>query len=116
MKQIVTYFKPSMLRAVELALHRLKGSSGMSFSEVRGVGPDQIPRMRPPLIYDLSTCNPYISVEILSSDDRVSEIVSTIEAAANLRQAGNGKIYILDCYQADTGKAGAQDQAALAFT
>ncbi len=95
MKQIVAYVKPNKLPAVTLALHKLEGLPGMSFSEVRGFGSDRIPKTEP-IVQDLVDYAPYTRIEILCADDQVSEVVWTIEQAAHTGQNGDGKIYVLD--------------------
>lgn len=99
MKQIVAYVKPNKLPAVTLALHKLEGLPGMSFSEVRGFGSDRIPKAEP-IIQDLVDYAPYTRIEILCADDQVSEVVWTIEQAAHTGQNGDGKIYVLDVCRA----------------
>ena len=99
MKQIVAYVKPNKLPAVTLALHKLEGLPGMSFSEVRGFGSDRIPKTEP-IVQDLVDYAPYTRIEILCADEQVSEIVLTIENAAHTGQSGDGKIYVLDVCRA----------------
>jgi len=99
MKQIVAYVKPNKLPAVTLALHKLEGLCGMSFSEVRGFGRDRIPKTEP-IVQDLVDYAPYTRIEILCADEQVSEIVWTIENAAHTGQNGDGKIYVLDVCRA----------------
>jgi nitrogen regulatory protein P-II 1 len=99
MKQIVAYIKPAKLPAVTLALHKLEGLPGMSFSEVRGFGSDRIPKTEQ-IVQELVDYSPYTRIEILCEDDQVSEIVWTIEQAAHTGQIGDGKIYVLDVCRA----------------
>jgi len=100
MKQIVAYVKPNKLPPVTLALQKLEGLPGMSFSEVRGFGRDRIPKTEPPIIQDLVDYTPYTRIEIFCDDEQVSEFVWTIEQAAHTGQNGDGKIYVLDVCRA----------------
>ncbi len=95
MKQIVAYLKPNKLPAVTLALHKLEGLPGMSFSEVHGFGGDRIPKTDP-IIQPFVDYAPYTRIELLCDDEQVSEIVWAIEDAAHTGQAGDGKIFVLD--------------------
>lgn len=95
MKQIIAYIRPNKLPLITLALHKIEGLSGMSFSEVRGFGSDRLPKTEP-IIQDLVDYAPSIRIEILCTDDQVSETVWTIQQAAHTGQNGDGKIYVLD--------------------
>lgn len=100
MKQIVAYVKPNKLPAVTLALHKLEGLSGVSFSEVCGFGRDRIPKTEPSVVQDLIDYAPYTRIEILCSDDQVSEVAWTIQNVAHTGHNGDGKVYVLDVCRA----------------
>ena len=109
MKQIVAYIKPSKLPAVTLALHKLDGLNGMSFSEIRGFGSDRIPKTNP-IIQPLVDYAPYTRIEVLCDDDQVFEIVWTIENVAHTGQNGDGKIYVLDVCRTVCIQTGRQEE------
>lgn len=101
MKQVVAYIKSNKLPAVTLALHKLDGLNGMSFSEVRGFGSDRLPKSEPSVrtLVELVDPTPYTRIEILCDDDQVSEIVWLVEEAAHTGQKGDGKICVLDVFR-----------------
>ena len=96
MKHIIAYIRPNKLPAVTLALHRLPGLPGMSFSEVRGFSSDRIPKSGPLIVQDLIDYTPYVRVETFCSDDQSYEIKFAIQNAAHTGRNGDGKIYVAD--------------------
>lgn len=100
MKHIIAYIRPNKLPAVTLALHRLPGLPGMSFSEVRGFSSDRAPKAGPPIVQDLIDYTPYVRIEVFCGDEQVYEIKYTIETAARTGNNGDGKIYVTDVSEA----------------
>ena len=100
MKHIIAYIRPNKLPAVTLALHRLPGLPGMSFSEVRGFSSDRTPKSDPPIVQDLIDYTPYVRVEVFCGDDQSYEIKYTLERAARTGSNGDGKIYVADVSEA----------------
>lgn len=94
MKHIIAYIRPNKLPAVTLALHRLPGLPGVSFSEVHGFSSDRIPKSGPLIVQDLIDYTPYVRVETFCGDDQAYEIKFTIQNAARTGKNGDGKIYI----------------------
>ena len=100
MKYIIAYIKPNKLSAVTLALHRLPGLPGMSFSEVRGFSSDRIQKSGPPIVQDLIDYSPYLRIEVFCHDDQVYEVKHTIQNAARTGKNGDGKIYVTEVGEA----------------
>lgn len=100
MKHIIAYIRPNKLPAVTLALHRLPGLPGMSFSEVRGFGSDRTPKSGLPIVQDLIDYTPYVRVEVFCGDDQTYEIKYTIENAARTGNNGDGKLYVTEAAEA----------------
>lgn len=100
MKHIIAYIRPNKLPAVTLALHRLPGLPGMSFSEVRGFSSDRVQKSGPPIVQDLIDYTPYVRIEVFCGDEQAYEIKYTIENAARTGNNGDGKIYVTDVGEA----------------
>ena len=98
MKQIVAYIRPKKLSGVTLALHKIDGLPGMSLSDVRGFGGDRIQKTAD-IVQDLVDYVPYTRIEVLCEDEQVSEIVWTLQMAAQTGREGDGKIYVLDVHR-----------------
>jgi nitrogen regulatory protein PII len=94
-KHIIAYIRPNKLPAVTLALHRLPGLPGMSFSDVRGFSSGRSPKSVPPILQELIDFTPYVRVEVFCGDDQAYEIKYTIEDAARTGNNGDGKIYVV---------------------
>lgn len=109
MKQIIAYIRPCKLPAVTLALHRLPGLPGVSFSEVRGFSSNRVPKTGPPIVQDLVDYAPYVRVEVFCGDEQAYEIKYTIEEAARTGKNGDGKIYISDVREAICIQTDARD-------
>jgi len=100
MKHIIAYIRPNKLPAVTLALHRLPGLPGMSFSEVRGFSSDRVQKSGPPIVQELIDYSPYVRVEVFCQDDQVFEIKHMLQTAARTGSNGDGKIYVTDVSEA----------------
>ncbi len=100
MKQIVAYIRPSKLPGVTLALQRIDGLLGMSFSEVRELGHFQPPATDPPIVRDLVDYVPCVRLEIFCTEDLMYETQCAIETAAHTGPNGAGEIYVLNVGQA----------------
>jgi nitrogen regulatory protein PII len=109
MKEIKAYIKPHKLSEVTLALHQVKGLSGMSVTDVRGFGRTRTVDVHHRTIDDLEDYAPHVRIEIVCKDELVGKIVSTIEKTAHTGLHGDGKIYVSDIQDAvriSTGERG----------
>jgi nitrogen regulatory protein P-II 1 len=94
MKKIEAVIRPLKLDEVKIALGEI-GVTGMSVSDVRGVGssppPFDLPRSR-----STSGDMPIrTKIEVVARDEDVDEIVSIIEKYARTGEAGDGKVFVL---------------------
>lgn len=94
MKEIKAYIKPHKLADVTRGLHKVKGISGMSVTDVRGFGRGRAKDSPHRIVEDLVDYIPHVKIEIICRDELVEEIVSTIADHAHTGLRGDGKIYI----------------------
>lgn len=109
MKEIKAYIKPHKLSKVTLALHKVEGLTGMSVVDVRGFGRGRGKDAPHRIVDDLVDYVPHVKIEIVCTDDKIEEIVSTIEKEAHTGLRGDGKIYIStidDAIRIETGDRG----------
>lgn len=95
MKVVIAYIKSHKLPEVTMALHQIKGLTGVSVSDARGFG-----RQPSDQSSEAGDYVPIIRLEILCNDVLSETIVSTIEKAAHTGLRGDGKIYVCDVNQA----------------
>lgn len=109
MQEIKAYIKHHKLEAVTLALHRVKGVTGMSVAEVRGFGRSKA---------NTSAANPidgaddfvnHVKVEVVCHDQYVDEIVRVLKTAAHTGLRGDGRIFVSDVGRAIRIEDGAED-------
>jgi len=94
MKEIRAYIKPHKLQEVALALHKVKGLTGMSIIDIRGFGRGWLqgePRTRAEDVLDMV---PHVKIEMICSDQLVDKVISVIEKTAHTGLRGDGKIYV----------------------
>lgn len=108
MRKIEAIIKPFKLDDVKERLSEL-GVKGMTVSEVRGFGRQkghtEIYRGAEYVVDFI----PKIKIEVVSSDDRVNEIVEAIREAAHTGKIGDGKIFVVpveECVRIRTGEFG----------
>lgn len=108
MKKIEAIIKPFKLDDVKERLSEL-GVKGMTVTEVRGFGRQkghtEIYRGAEYVVDFI----PKIKIEVVSSDDLVSEIVEAIRDAARTGKIGDGKIFVVpveECVRIRTGEYG----------
>lgn len=109
MKEIKAYIKPYKLSEVTLALHQVKGLTGMSLTDVRGFGHTRTMDAHHRTVDDLEDYVPHVKIEIFCRDELVEKLVSTIAEAAHTGLHGDGKIYIsemADAIRISTGQRG----------
>ena len=113
MKEIKAYIKPHRLSAVTLALHKLEGLSGMSVSDSRGFGRGGATRGALRVAEEVMDFLPGVRLEVMCQDDKVEEIVATIERAAHTGLRGDGKIFVTPVEMAVRISTGERGEAAL---
>jgi nitrogen regulatory protein PII len=91
MKQVVAYIKPLKLSDTTLALHKIEGLTGMTVVECKGYGRGGSKSHAE----DLMDYVPHVKLEIACADDKVEEVISTIQQSAHTGLRGDGKIYVL---------------------
>ena len=93
MKMIIAIIKPFKLDDVRDALGEV-GVQGMTVTEVRGFGRQkghtELYRGAEYVVDFI----PKIKMEIIVSDDQVSQVVESIEEAAKTGRIGDGKIFV----------------------
>ncbi|HGJ67261.1 TPA: P-II family nitrogen regulator [bacterium] len=108
MKKIEAIIKPFKFDEVKEALNEL-GISGMTISEVKGFGRQKghIELYRG-AEYEISFI-PKIKIEIVTTDDKVDDVVSAILKSARTGKIGDGKIFlseVSDVMRIRTGETG----------
>ncbi len=108
MKKIEAIIKPFKLDDVKDALNQL-GVKGMTLTEVKGYGRQkghkEIYRGAEYVVDFI----PKVKLELIVSNDQVSEIVEVIRKAALTGKIGDGKIFVLpveDVIRVRTGETG----------
>ena len=91
MKQVIAYIKPLRLSETTLALHKIEGLTGISVVECKGYGRGGAKA----LAEGLTDYLPHTKLEIACTDDKVEEVISTIQKSAHTGLRGDGKIYVL---------------------
>jgi len=110
MKKIEAIVKPFKLDDIKEKLMEL-GLKGMTVNEVRGFGRQkghtEIYRGAEYVVDFL----PKIKIEVVVPDERVTEVVETICAAARTGKIGDGKVFVTpveECIRIRTGEWGEQ--------
>lgn len=96
MKRVEAIFKPHKLSPVSLALHRCKGVTGVTASEVRGWGHGKLQAEKRRAAERVSDFEPHVRIEVICADDAVPEITEAIRSAAHTGLAGDGIVIISD--------------------
>ena len=112
MKKIEAIIKPFKLDDVKEALNGI-GIQGMTISDVKGYGRQkghkEIYRGAEYVVDFI----PKIKVEIVIEDDRVEEVIQTIQDAANTGKIGDGKIFVLSIEEAVRVRTGERGKDAI---
>jgi nitrogen regulatory protein P-II 1 len=94
MKKVEAIIKPFKLDEVKESLSAI-GVQGLTVSEIKGFGRQkghtELYRGAEYVVDFL----PKVKLEIIASDDKVTEIVAAIEKAAKTGRIGDGKIFVL---------------------
>jgi len=115
MREIKAYIKPHKLSDVTLALHQVKGLTGVSIVDVKGFGRSSEPaeesvRAKTEVIGDFVS---HVKIEIMCPDEIVEEIVMTIQKTAHTGLRGDGKIYVSEIKTAVRISTGEHGQEAI---
>jgi len=93
MKLVTAIIKPFKLQEVKEALISI-GVSGLTITEVKGYGRQKgHTELYRGAEYSVDTL-PKLKLEIISSDDQVSNVVNSIQNSASTNQIGDGKIFV----------------------
>ena len=99
MKLVKAIIKPFKLQEVKSALSEI-GAEGMTITEVKGFGRQKGHTE----IYRGSEYSvdflPKVLIDIVASDESVSEIIDTLKGAARTGKIGDGKIFVLPLEEA----------------
>lgn len=96
MKRVEAIIKPHKLSPVSLALHRCKGVTGVTASEVRGWGHGKLQAEEHRAAERVSDFEPHARIEVICADDAVPEITEAIQSAAHTGLAGDGIVIVSD--------------------
>ncbi|WP_282604818.1 P-II family nitrogen regulator [Pelagibius sp. Alg239-R121] len=112
MKMVSAIIKPFKLDDVRQALTAI-GVEGLTVSEVKGYGRQkgqtEIYRGAEYAINFL----PKVKVDIAVNDERVEQVVETVQQSANTGRIGDGKIFVLDVLQTVRIRTGETNAEAL---
>ena len=112
MKKIEAIIKPFKLDDVKEALNGI-GIQGMTISDVKGYGRQkghkEIYRGAEYVVDFI----PKIKVEIVIEDDRVEQVMQTIQDAANTGKIGDGKIFVVSIEEAVRVRTGERGKDAI---
>lgn len=109
MKRVEAIIKPHKLSPVSLALHRCKGVTGVTASEVRGWGHGKLQAEQRRAAEEVSDFEPHVRIEVLCADDLVGKITEAITHAAHTGLAGDGVVIVSeveDVIRISTGARG----------
>ncbi len=94
MKEIKAFIQPITLPNVTHALHHVEGISGMSVVQVQDFGWRKSEGMSHRGPEDSVEEIHHVKIEIVCDDDKVEEVISTIEKTAHTGLRGDGFIYV----------------------
>lgn len=112
MKKIEAIIKPFKLDDVKEALNEI-GIQGMTISDVKGYGRQkghkEIYRGAEYVVDFI----PKIKIEIVIEDERVEQVIKTVQDAANTGKIGDGKIFVLSIDEAVRVRTGERGKDAI---
>ncbi len=109
MRAIVAIIQPHKLSDVVLALHKVKGLSGMTVADVKGFGRSRGKNAEDLVSEELGEFKEKIKIEIYCPDELVDDVVNAILENAHTGLRGDGKIYVMEVENAvriSTGETG----------
>jgi len=93
MKKIEAIIQPFRLEAVKEALHEIS-VQGMTVTEVKGFGRQKgLREVYRGMEYQVDFI-PKVKMEVVTADDKVEAVVSTIIKSARTGRIGDGKIFV----------------------
>ena len=115
MKMVVAYIPPFVKDVVLKALQDTPELPGASIGEVHGFGRGRGARERESLATELGNHGTLrkLRLETMVPDELEDVVVQKIREAANIDQAGNGKIYVLSLDRAVRIRTGEEGDGAL---
>ncbi len=112
MQKIEAVIQPFKLEAVKEALQRLD-VHGMTITEVKGFGRQKgIREVYRGMEYQVDFI-PKVKIEIVAPDDKVPDIVGTIQATARTGRIGDGKIFVLPVAEVIRIRTGERGETAI---
>lgn len=104
MKEIKAYIQPHKLTAVEHALHKIDGLTGMSVTEIKGFGRDRKPKNAKPKADQADHLSVeyvrHLKLEIICKDEVADAVVEAVRQSAHTGLRGDGKIYVSEILSA----------------
>lgn len=98
MKLVTAIIKPHKLDEVKDALREI-GVAGMTATEAQGFGRQRgHTEIYRGAEYQVDFV-PKVKIEVVTDDERASEVVETIQAAARTGKIGDGKIFVTEAEQ-----------------
>ena len=112
MKKIEAIIKPFKLDEVKEALHEV-GVSGITVTEAKGFGRQKGHTELYRGAEYVSSMLPKLKLEIAVPDDLEGKVVEIVRQAANNQEIGDGKIFVLDLFDAVRIRTGERGELAL---
>jgi nitrogen regulatory protein P-II 1 len=98
-KEIKAYIRPQRFEPTAFALHKIEGLTGLSVSEVRGMGRGFV-HYHDPETGEINELLPQVKLEVVCREELVEEVLRTIRDAAYTGVSGDGKVFVLDVVDA----------------
>jgi len=112
MKMVLAIIKPFKLDEVREALTQI-GVEGMTVTEAKGFGRQKgQTEIYRGAEYTVSFL-PKVKLEIVVADDRIEQVVETIQRTAHTGRIGDGKIFVYDVASAVRIRTGEANEQAL---
>lgn len=108
MKEIKAIIQPFMLEKVLAALHQSPGTPGCIVSRVEAHG-----KAPSDTTHTVTEMSEKVKLEIVVADEQADSIVNLIQQQAHTGNAGDGKIFVLQCVGAIAIRSGRSGEKAL---
>lgn len=110
MKMITAMIQPFMLNKVTSALEAIQDFPGMTITKVQGFGRRSL---RTQHSLHIDEFKDKIRIEIVTPDEKASQIVETLARFAHTGHSGDGKVFVWPVESAVRIQTGEKDEAAL---